>query len=442
MLNDTIVAIATPLQVGAISIIKLSGQDAIRIASKVCCKDFNKVASHTINYGFVYDNKVKVDEVLVSLFRAPKSYTCEDVVEINCHGGIYVTKKILALCIGNGARLAINGEFSKRAFLNNRIDLSQVEGTMDLIEARSEVELKMALSVMGGSVNKLIRPFIASIEEILAHIEVNIDYPEYDDIKVISKEEIKPRIDTWLSDIDNILETSDSGQKMKDGIKTVIIGKPNVGKSSLLNALLNEEKAIVSDIEGTTRDIVEGYVVVGGIPLCLNDTAGLRQAQDDIEKIGISKSNEAIKSAQLVILLLDATKVLDEHDKALIKDIEQVDHLIVYNKIDMINNKVDGIGISAKDNNISALINTIVEKYENIPQGASEAHLINDRQIGYMLRAKDAMKQAKQALDNGVELDLIAIDLQKAYEACKEILGENAREDLLDVLFKRFCVGK
>ena len=424
MLQDTIAAISTAAVDGAISIIRMSGDAAIQIVDSLCSIDLTSKKSHTISYGFILDpiTKEEIDEVLVSVFRAPKTFTREDIVEINCHGGRYVTKKILQLCLMQGARLAEPGEFTRRAFLNGRIDLTQAEA-------------------INGSVKKLLEPFIKNILDIIANIEVNIDYPEYDDVEMLSNEVILPKIQKWLSQIDQLLERAESGQMMKEGIKTAIIGKPNVGKSSLLNALLEEDKAIVTEIAGTTRDIVEGHIHLGGLTLNLIDTAGIRETEDVVEKIGIERSMKAIEDAQLIILVLDASRPLDEEDQQLMQMTENKTRIIVYNKKDL-NQHIEGICISAQHHEIEPLIHEVHRLFDSHKIVIEEPVLANERQISQMMKAKKSMLSAVDAIAMGLELDVVEIDIQEAYTALKEILGEVHREDLLDTLFANFCLGK
>ncbi len=443
MLKDTICAISTAYIDGAISIIRLSGDQAIEIVDKITTIQLLEKKSHTINYGFIIDpiTKETIDEVLISVFKAPKTYTREDLVEINCHGGRFITKKILKYCLMQGARLATPGEFTKRAFLNGRIDLTQAEAIQDMIDADSNEKTKMAMYAIKGSIRTLLEPFIQNILDIIANIEVNIDYPEYDDIEFLTNDKIKPMIEKWLLDIDEILKRSESGKIIKEGIATAIIGKPNVGKSSLLNALLEEEKAIVSDIAGTTRDIVEGYVNIGGLTLNLIDTAGIHETDDVIEQIGISRSKQAIDKAQLVLLVLDGSQELDEKDKQLLELTKDKTRIIIYNKSDL-NQSHDGISISAKNNDIKALLDEIHRLFDENQLVISTPLLNNERQIALMMKAKQSMLQALEAIEYGYELDLVEIDIQNAYTSLKEILGEVHREDLLDTLFTNFCLGK
>lgn len=440
MFNDTIVAIATSTP-GAVSIIRISGNDTFDVLSKIFDKDLSLAKGYTIHYGTIFDEEGPVDEVLVSVFRAPRSYTGEDVVEINCHGGTYVTRKILNLCLGNGARLARRGEFTERAFLNGKMDLSEAESVNDLINATDKINAHSAIHSLRGSVQKIIDPLVEDITQIISNIEVNIDYPEYDDVHVLTEEEILPKAKKWIKDIDVIIKKAEEATFIRSGIDTVIVGKPNVGKSSLLNALLEEDKAIVTNIAGTTRDLVEGSVKVGNVTLNLIDTAGIHESEDTIEKIGIEKSREALEKAELVLLVLDSTQDLSKEDKELLELTKDRDRIIIYNKND--EKQIDNVvSISAKNREIDALIQTIEKKYEKEIHSAESDTLNNERQIGLARSARRAMQHAIDALEMGCELDLVTIDLQEAYYALKEITGKTCREDLLDEIFSRFCLGK
>ena len=440
MFNDTIVAIATSTP-GAVSIIRISGNDTFDVLSKIFDKNLSHAKGYTIHYGTIFDEEGPVDEVLVSVFRAPRSYTGEDVVEINCHGGTYVTRKILNLCLGNGARLARRGEFTERAFLNGKMDLSEAESVNDLINATDKINAHSAIHSLRGSVQKIIDPLVEDITQIISNIEVNIDYPEYDDVHVLTEEEILPKAKKWIKDIDVIIKKAEEATFIRSGIDTVIVGKPNVGKSSLLNALLEEDKAIVTNIAGTTRDLVEGSVKVGNVTLNLIDTAGIHESEDTIEKIGIEKSREALEKAELVLLVLDSTQDLSKEDKELLELTKDRDRIIIYNKND--EKQIDDVvSISAKNREIDALIQTIEKKYEKEIHSAESDTLNNERQIGLARSARRAMQHAIDALEMGCELDLVTIDLQEAYYALKEITGKTCREDLLDEIFSRFCLGK
>ena len=442
MFDHTICAISTALKEGAISIVRLSGEDAIPIINQIFTKDLSHVPSHTIHYGHILDDhKEPVDEVLVSVFRAPKTYTRENIIEINCHGGIFITRKILSIVLSHGAKLAKPGEFTQRAFYHGRIDLSQAEAVEDMIEATNDSAAKMAIRGIRGSVHQLLQPLIEDLLDIIAQIEVNIDYPEYEDIEQLTQQDLLPKVKEWLDRIDAILKKANTGQLIKNGIDTVIIGRPNVGKSSLLNALLEEDKAIVTDIAGTTRDIVEGQIHIGSVQLNLIDTAGIRHASDKIEQIGIEKSQEKLQQAKLVLLVLDGSHPLTKEDEDLLEKTKDKLRLIIWNKQDLSDTSQEGICISAKNHQIQPLIDALETLYQN-DLLKEEPVLSNERQIGLLQQARSAMTRAQLALEDHTEPDLVEIDIQEAYEDLKEILGEVHREDLLDTLFSKFCLGK
>lgn len=441
MMNDTIAAIATANATGAVSIIRISGDKAILIASELINKDLSKKEGYTITFGTVQEENDVVDEVLVSIFRAPKSYTGEDVVEIGCHGGLFITRKILSLCLGKGARLARRGEFTERAFLNGKMDLSQAEGVNDLINATDEVNAKSAMHSLKGSVSKILKPLEEDLTQIISNIEVNIDYPEYDDVHQLTEDEILPKAKAWLKDIQKLIDEAKKAVNIREGIDTVILGRPNVGKSSLLNALLEEDKAIVTDIAGTTRDIVEGTVRLDGITLNLIDTAGIHESNDIVEKIGIDKSLQALEKAELVIVVLDGSEALTDEDHKLLEMTKNKNRIVVYNKNDKAIQH-DGISISAINGDVEALTNAIKEKYEKELYLASSDTLNNERQIGLAIQAEQSMKNAIRTLEDGMELDLVTIDLENAWTSLKEITGKVGKEDLLDEIFSRFCLGK
>lgn len=443
MFDSTIAVISTALSQGAISIVRVSGDQAIEIVQKIFSRDIRHVPSHTIHYGYILDDdKEVVDEVLVSVFRGPKTYTTEDIVEINCHGGVYITRKILSLVLSHGATMAKPGEFTQRAFYHGRIDLSQAEAVEDMIEASNDTASHMAIQGIQGSVKKLLEPLIEDILNIIAQIEVNIDYPEYEDVEQLTTEELLPMTKQWLTKLDKILSRAQCGQLAKKGIDTVLIGRPNVGKSSLLNALLEEDKAIVTDIAGTTRDLVEGQIHIGPAQFNLIDTAGLRKSSDAIEQIGIEKTQEKLAQAQLVLLILDGSQPLTKEDEDLLEQTKDKNRLIIYNKKDAKSEKhPDGIWISAQNKEIDALLEAMKDLYQQDVL-TEQPLLSNERQIGLLNQAKQDMLQAKEAMEQGVEPDLVEIDIQAAHDHLKEILGEVHREDLLDTLFSKFCLGK
>ena len=441
MNTETIAAISTAPAMGAISVIRISGDDTFAVLERLTGKDFSQAEGYTVHFATVYDREEPVDEVLISIFRAPRSYTGEDVAEISCHGGVYLTRKVLSLVLGAGARMARRGEFTERAFLNNKMDLSQAEAVNDLINARDSVNARSAVHSLKGSVTKLIAPLEEELTQIIANIEVNIDYPEYDDVRQLTEEEILPAARKWQKEIRNIIETAQQAVQVRDGIDTVILGRPNVGKSSLLNALLEEDKAIVTDIAGTTRDLVEGSVRLEGLTLNLIDTAGIRESADTVEKIGIERSLQAAEKAELVILVLDASRQLNEEDEKLLELTKDKERIIVYNKSDL-NSDVEGLAVSAIHNQIDELVQEIRRRYEKGLIMANADTLNNERQIGLALQAEQSMQDAVAALEAGMELDVVTIDLENSWTALKEITGKAGREDLLDEIFSRFCLGK
>ena len=451
-MNDTIAAISTTLGVGAISIIRVSGSDAIKIVNSIFKgKDLKKVESHTISYGHIKDGDNLLDEVLVSVMKSPKTFTTEDIVEINCHGGIATTNKVLEAVLKNGARLAEPGEFTKRAFLNGRIDLSQAESTMDLINAKTESKRKAALDGLDGYVSKLIKNLRQEILEVLATIEVNIDYPEYEDIETMTNEKLKPKIENVIKEIEKIIKESENGKVLTSGIKTVIIGRPNVGKSSLLNRLLDEEKAIVTDIEGTTRDTVEGSITINGVMLDIIDTAGIRKTNDIVEKIGVNKSYSLIESADLVIIVLNNNEKLTEEDKNILDYCKNKKVIVVINKSDLAD-KIDISNITYENiirtntvdlNGLDELKDKIVELF-NLEELTKEdyKYLNNVRQISLIKEAKDILLEALNGINNATPVDLVEIDIKRAWEKLGEIIGATYTDELLDQLFSQFCLGK
>ena len=441
MFQDTIAAIATGDTMSAISVIRISGEDALAIAGKLMKRDFSDVRGYTLKYGTIYDKDEPADEVLVSFFRAPRSYTGEDIVEINCHGGVYLTRKILRLVYGAGARPARPGEFTQRAFLNGKMDLSQAEGINDLIFARDEVNARSALHSLKGSVRDILEPLREELVQIIANIEVNIDYPEYEDVHVLTEQEIMPAVRKWQNDLHSLIQQAQDAVFIREGIDTVILGRPNVGKSSLLNALLEEDKAIVTDIAGTTRDIVEGTIRLDGVTLNLIDTAGIHETDDIVEKIGIERSLQALEKAELAIVVLDGSMELTDSDKDLLERTKDKTRIIVYNKKDL-KEIPDAVSISAANKDVDALRKKILEIYDTQIIHARQDTLNNERQIGLALQAEEAMQDAQNALEEGMELDLVTIDLQRCYDALMEITGEYTKEGLLDEIFSRFCLGK
>lgn len=436
MLNDTICAIATSLKEAAISIIKVSGPEAFELIGKI--SDIKKMEANTIVYGHIFEDGEIIDEVLVSFFKGPKSFTGEDVVEINCHGGVYLTRRIFNLLISKGVRIAENGEFTKRAYLNGRIDLTEAESVNDLISARNKIQAKSAIKGLNGSIEKLLSPLMKEMADVISLIEVNIDYPEYYDEKQMSSHEVKPYVEAWINSCKEMIDKAERFKVVKDGLDTVIIGKPNVGKSSLLNALIGEDKAIVTDIEGTTRDLVEGKVNLENISLNLIDTAGIRESKDIVENIGIDKSKKALEKADLVLLVLDASNI-DDKDEELLKLTEVKNRIIVYNKSDL--KKIDGISICAKDNDISELTTYLNKLYEKDVKLVDEDILNNERQIALMKQALNELEMMKEDLEF-TNLDVLELNLESAYHYLALILGKEYREDLIDHMFRNFCLGK
>ena len=447
-MNDTIVAISTAMGEGAISIIRVSGNDAIDIVNSIYKgKDLTKVNSHTINYGHIIYNDEIIDEVLISVMRAPRTYTTEDIIEINTHGSIAVVNKIMEILLLKGCRIAEPGEFTKRAFLNGRIDLTKSEGVMDLINSETELTRKMAINQISGNVSKLITDLRDDIVALISNIEVNIDYPEYEDIEVVTINRIKDEVSVMKNKLLNILKLSEDGKILKDGIKTVILGKPNVGKSSLLNALLEEEKAIVTDVKGTTRDIVEGSIIVGGVKLNLIDTAGIRESNDIVEKIGIEKSISLIDEAELVLLVLDASEELSEEDKFLLDKTKDKKRIVIMNKTDLnSNNSYDEetIMISAKNNVGIDDIKEKIKKLFNVGAFLNKnlTFFTNARQIALLKSAIESLEEVENGVLEQREIDMIEIDLKLVWERLGDIIGANYTEELVDNLFSRFCLGK
>ena len=451
-MNDTIVAISTALGVGAISIVRLSGNEAIEIVNN-CFKgkDLTNVESHTINYGHIIDNDEVIDEVLVSIMKAPKTYTTEDVVEINCHGGIISTKRILETMLTHGARLAEPGEFTKRAFLNGRIDLVKSEAVMDIIDSKSEEANKLALSQLTGTTSNMIKKFRDKLKQLLASIEVNIDYPEYYDIEVVTKEKIEKELKVMKEDLKKVIKESKNSTLIKEGIKTVIIGRPNVGKSSILNKLLEQEKAIVTDIAGTTRDIVEGEIYLDGILLNIIDTAGIRSTEDVVEKIGVEKSLSMIDEADLVIVVLNNNESLTKEDEEILERTKEKERIIVVNKNDL----EKRLNLTSKNlknivytntntlEGIKSLKEKIIELFqlENI-KSKDYTYLTNARQISLAKKAYQSLHDAEEGLKNNLPIDMIEIDLKETFDLLGEIIGETYSEEILDHLFANFCVGK
>lgn len=448
-MEDTIAAISTTTGVGAISIIRLSGEEAIKITNKVFTKDLTNAASHTIHYGYIKDGNEKIDEVLVSVMLAPRTFTREDVVEINCHGGIATTNKVLELLLDNGARLAEPGEFTKRAFLNGRIDLLEAEATMDLISSKSETARKISINTLTGETSNLIKSLRSDLVQIISNIEVNIDYPEYEDVEDMTNDKILPNIKKFRERLENIIKKSEDSKVIKEGIKVGIIGKPNVGKSSLLNALIEEEKAIVTNIPGTTRDIVEGTIALGGITLNITDTAGIRESDDLVEMLGVSKSLKIIDSSDLVIFILNNNEELSDEEKKLLSKLKDKKKIIVVNKIDL-ESKLDKsllsdyIEISVKENIGIDKIKDKIRELFNIGELSSNdlTYLSNARTISLLKKSLTIIDSTIKEINDNSPIDIVELGLRDAWNTLGEVIGATYKDELLDELFSRFCLGK
>lgn len=450
-MEDTIAAISTSLGVGAIAIIRVSGEKAITIVNKIFKgKDLEKVKTHTIHYGHIVENEKIIDEVLVSVMRSPKTFTTEDVVEINCHGSIATTKKILELLLLNGARLAQPGEFTKRAFLNGRIDLTQAEGVMDLISSKTETTRDLAINQLSGTISSHIQKIRKKLVDILATIEVNIDYPEYEENIEMTNEMLKPKIEEIKEYLEQLLKNSENGKLIKSGITTSIIGRPNVGKSSLLNALLEEEKAIVTDIEGTTRDIVEGSIVLDSFILNIIDTAGIRNTNDLVESIGVEKSISLIDKSDLILFMLNNNEPLNEDDYKILDKLKNKKYIIVINKTDLKSNidtsKLDKekvVFISIKENTgLETLKNKIKSLFETEIEGKDLTYLTNSRSIALLKDAYQKFQDVENAMQQNLPIDMVEIDIKYIWTKLGEIIGETYEEELIDELFSQFCLGK
>ncbi|MCL2114024.1 MAG: tRNA uridine-5-carboxymethylaminomethyl(34) synthesis GTPase MnmE [Streptococcaceae bacterium] len=448
---DTIAAISTPLGEGAISIVRLSGTDALVIADKIFRgKTLKNVASHTINYGHIFENDTLIDEVMVSVMRAPKTFTRENIVEINTHGGIAVTQEILQVLLRNGARLAEPGEFTKRAFLNGRMDLAQAESVMDLIRAKTDKAANIAVKQLDGSLSHLINNIRGEILEALAQVEVNIDYPEYDDVETMTSQMLVEKTAHFEQLLRGLLATSRRGKILREGLKTAIIGRPNVGKSSLLNQLLREEKAIVTDIAGTTRDSITEFANIGGVPLELIDTAGIRETDDVVEAIGVERSKKALSEADLVLLVLNASEQLTQNDEELLELSSNANRIILLNKtdlpekIDIDKLPPDFIRISAlKNENLDAVeqrINSIF--FAGEIEAANGNVLSNARHVALVEKALSALTEANNSLYQGLPVDLVQVDITRCWQLLGEITGEAAPDELITQLFSQFCLGK
>lgn len=456
---DTITSISTPMGEGAIGIVRLSGPQAVEIADKLYKGKhlLNDVPSHTINYGHIIDPESKevVEEVMVSVLRAPKTFTREDIIEINCHGGILTINRVLELTMTHGARMAEPGEFTKRAFLNGRIDLSQAEAVMDFIRSKTDRASKVAMNQIEGRLSDLIKKQRQSILEILAQVEVNIDYPEYDDVEDATTEFLLERSKEIKQEINRLLDTGAQGKIMREGLSTVIVGKPNVGKSSMLNNLIQDNKAIVTEVAGTTRDVLEEYVNVRGVPLRLVDTAGIRETEDIVEKIGVERSRKALSQADLILFVLNNNEALTQEDYTLYEVVKNKDVIVIVNKMDLEQNiDIDEVKKMIGD---TPLIQTSMLKQEGIDeleiqirdlffggevQNQDMTYVSNSRHISLLKQARQTIQDAIDAAESGVPMDMVQIDLTRTWEILGEIIGETASDELIDQLFSQFCLGK
>ncbi len=455
---DTIAAISTPMGEGAIGIVRVSGPDAFNIVNRLYQgkKPLIEVDSHTINYGHLIDplSSDIIEEVMVSILKAPRTYTKEDMVEINCHGGLISVNKVLQLALNEGARLAEPGEFTKRAFLNGRIDLSQAEGVMDLIRAKTDRAMNVAINQVEGKLSKRVQTLRQALLETVAHVEVNIDYPEYD-AEEMTLEVLQEKASYVSSEIDRLLQTAHQGKILREGLSTVIIGRPNVGKSSLLNNLVHENKAIVTDIPGTTRDVIEEYVNVRGVPLRLLDTAGIRQTEDIVERLGVERSRKVVNDAELVLLVLNYNEELTTADEELFQLSEGRDTIIIVNKTDL-PEKIDMERIQSlagsrpivttsllKDEGVDELEEAIRHLFfAGDLETGDMSYVSNSRHIALLTQAKKTIEEALGAVEAGMPIDMVQIDITKAWELLGEVIGESVSESLIDQLFSQFCLGK
>ena len=457
---DTIAAISTAPGEGAIGIVRISGDLAISIASSIyqCgTKQLEEQKSHTIHYGHIVDPQSGeiYDEVMVSVLRAPKTFTREDIVEINCHGGIVAINRVLQLVLRMGARLAEAGEFTKRAFLNGRIDLSQAEAVMDLIRAKTDKSMQLAMRQLDGQLSHLIQNLRQEILNTLAQVEVNIDYPEYDDVEEMTLQLLREKTQQVLQGIRALLNTASQGKILRDGLKTAIVGRPNVGKSSLLNVLLREEKAIVTDIAGTTRDTIEEYVNVRGVPLQLIDTAGIRETDDVVEKIGVERSRKALNEADFVLLLLNQSETLQEEDIRLLETTKGMKRIILFNKTDLPSKlSTEDIAPYAQEEEIVTTsmlnkegIDQLEEKiagyfFQGQMNERDATYLSNTRHIALLEKAEQALVEVQNGIEMEMPVDLIQIDFTRAWDLLGEITGDSVQDELLTQLFSQFCLGK
>lgn len=439
---ETIVALATPPLKSALAIIRVSGDDCFDVVSKCFSKDIRGINERTLLIGEILNDKEVIDQVVMAVYKGPKSFTGEDLVEIICHGSMLIANQIIECLIKCGARLAVNGEYSSRAFLHGKIDLIQAESINDVINATTKESKQLSIQSLKGEVSKLVNPIKKEIADLIALIEVNIDFPEYEDIEVANKDLIIKSINNIVPEIDKLVMDGHKAKIIKDGIKVAIVGRPNVGKSSLLNALTGEDKAIVTDVAGTTRDIVEGEVNLNGVVLHLLDTAGIRDVDDKVESIGVDRAKKSISEAELVIVVLDGSKELNDEDEEILELTKETTRIIVYNKNDVIARDVKGIKISALNKDIKPLVDEIYRVVGLDEQSFKQPALNNARQLGLLEKAKEELLKAKEDASNDLTVDLISISLMEAYNAILEILGEANQVDLSKEIFSRFCVGK
>lgn len=458
MVSDTIAAVSTPLGEGGLAVIRISGPEAVEVADRVFRSrtSLKDVPSHTVHYGHIHNPETgeRVDEVLVTVMRAPRSFTKEDVVEVSCHGGIVSVRKVLGLILAHGARLAEPGEFTKRAFLNGRIDLSQAEAVIDLIRSKSDRAHAVALKQAEGALSRHIRALRQRLVELMAHIEVNIDYPEHD-VEELTQAYIRERCDAAIEDIERLLKSSREGKILREGIITAIVGKPNVGKSSLLNMLSRENKAIVTDIPGTTRDVIEEFVTLNGIPLRLLDTAGIRETTDVVERIGVEKSRAALAEADLVLLVVNYSEPLSEEELRLMDQLGDRNVIVVVNKTDL-PRRIDFEPVYARFRRDRVILMSVKEQegldrleqaisdlfFEGKLEGDDAAYVSNVRHIDLLEKAKRSLEEARAGADAGLPIDMIQIDIHNAWERLGEIIGEAVGESLVDQIFSQFCLGK
>lgn len=458
MKNDTITAISTPIGEGAISIVRLSGPEAVEIANQIYQgKDLTEVDSHTIHYGKIMDPETNTiaEEVMVSVMKAPKTFTREDVVEINCHGGIVAVNRVLEIVLTQGARLAEPGEFTKRAFLNGRIDLSQAEAVMDVIRAKTDQAMNVALKQMDGRLSKLIQRFRQDLLETIAHVEVNIDYPEYDDVEEMSTDMMRKKTKEVHAGIEELLQVAQQGKILREGLSTAIIGRPNVGKSSLMNTLAQESKAIVTEVPGTTRDVIEEYVNVRGVPLRLIDTAGIRETEDIVEKMGVERSRQVLQESDLILFVLNYNDELTEDDRALFQAIEGFEYIVIINKTDL-EQKLNINEVKQLAGGNPIVTTSIIEEkgidelekaiarifFAGEIETGDLTYVSNVRHIQLLKQSKQSLEDAMEGLELGMPLDIVQIDVTRTWEFLGEIVGDTASEGLIDQLFSQFCLGK